>query len=400
MTTTPSATTPAANTAVDRILLVDDDKSLLDGLVRLHGRKFKLTIATSPTAAIQEVQKNGPFAVVVCDYQMPGINGAACLAKIQELAPETVRILLTGNNDLETAVDAINRGAIFRFLRKPCDVTTFTDCVTAALRQHELLRGERDLLERTFKGCVQVLCDILSMTNPQAFGRAGRIQYYVKQLLRLRPEPTGWQIEAAALLSQIGLVAVPHDILDAMSKNQSLTPPQRAIVGRHPTTGAELLATIPRLEEVARIVAYQAKRWDGGGYPLDNVQGKQIPLGARVLHAASAFDTMMLEHKDKELALEAMTKQAGSYDPALLVDLAHVEPLGQRMKVQKLPVRKIAAGCVLNQDVVHTCGSLVVPKGQTISESMLARLRNYADLGSIPREIEVLVQDLQAPAIA
>jgi response regulator RpfG family c-di-GMP phosphodiesterase len=374
-----------------RILLVDDDPQLLQALKRLHGRKYDITTVTEPIKAIQLVNQDKGFAVVVCDYQMPGLKGASCLAKIQSLAPATVRVLLTGNNDLDTAVDAINRGAIFRFLQKPCDDQTFTRCIEDAVRQHELLLGERHLLENTVRGSVQLLSEVLSLTNPAAFGRAVRVQHYVHELLARRTYVDAWEIETAAMLFEIGLVAVPQDVLENHAQGIELTTEQRAILGRHPTIGSELLVNVPRMEGVARIVRYQTKHFDGSGMPTDEVAGSDIPLGARILAAVIAFESRMVRGQDPGEALGEMASEDGRFDPNVLQQLAEIEPLHAQMRTRIVSVRQLVSGYVLDQDIVHSCGSLIVPKGHRITESMIARLRSYADLGHIDREVSVLV---------
>jgi len=374
-----------------RILLVDDDPQLLQALKRLHGRKYDITAVTEPVKAIQTVHAEEPFAAVICDYQMPGLKGAACLAKIQSIAPDTVRVLLTGNNDLATAIDAINRGAIFRFLQKPCDEETFTRCVEDAVRQHELLLGERNLLENTVRGSVQLMSEVLSLTNPAAFGRAVRVQHYVHELLTKKCYVDAWEVETAAMLFEIGLVAVPQDVLDKVAHGTPLTTEQRAIFGRHPTIGAELLGNVPRMEGVARIVRYQTKHFDGGGMPTDDVAGADIPLGARILAAAIAFESRLAQGQVPAEAVSQMSEEEGRFDPRILQQLLELEPLHAQMRTQIISVRRLVAGYVLDQDIVHTCGSLIIPKGHRITESMIARLRSYADLGHIDREVSVLV---------
>ena len=374
-----------------RILLVDDDPNLLQALKRLHGRRYEITTASEPVKAIQIVQKEPAFHVVVCDYQMPGLKGSAVLAKIQSIQPDTVRVLLTGNNDLDTAVDAINRGSIFRFLRKPCDEDTFVRCIEAGIRQHELLLGEKLLLEQTVKGSVQLLSEVLSLTNPSAFGRAVRVQRFVKALLEQRQCPDAWQVETAALLFEIGLVAVPQDVLDKVAAGVELTTEQRAILGRHPTIGSKLLGNVPRLDEVARIVCYQTKQFDGSGMPTDEVAGEDIPLGARILAAAIGFEQRLSRGESAAQAVSEMADEAGRYDPSILQDLVAVGPLNDKMQTETVSVQRLVVGYVLDQDIVHSCGSLIVPKGQQITESMIARLRSYADLGHIDAEVSVLV---------
>ncbi|MFT7535216.1 MAG: response regulator RpfG family c-di-GMP phosphodiesterase [Hyphomicrobiaceae bacterium] len=388
MTTTKSPAAPRP-----RILLIDDDANVLQGLARVHGRKFDITTVQKPIEAIQLVQKDPDFAVVICDYQMPGIKGAACLAKIQSIAPDIVRVLLTGNNDLNTAVDAINRGAIFRFLQKPCDIETFERCVRDSVQQNELQSVERELLENTLKGAVEVMSEILSLSQPTAFGKAGRIQHYIKKILAKTKCDQAWQVETAGLLFQIGLVAVPQEVIQAANSGDKMSVEHRAIYGRHPTIGADLLSNIPRLEKVAEIVRYQAKNFDGVGMPTDSRAGTDIPLGARILHAVIEFDARLTRGQSQATAIAEMASTAGKFDPSVVADLATIEPETADMQSETVSIRRLVAGHLLDQDILHSCGSLIVPKGQRVTESMLARLRGYADLGHIDREIKVLAPD-------
>src|SRR5215475_6428441 len=100
----------------EKILLVDDDKNVLDGYRRILGREFVLETAIGGPAALRMVEEHGPFAVVVSDMRMPGMDGVQLLQKVKVLAPNTVRVMLTGNSDMDTAINAINEGNIFRFL--------------------------------------------------------------------------------------------------------------------------------------------------------------------------------------------------------------------------------------------------------------------------------------------
>ncbi len=108
-------------TSQNRILLVDDEQAVLDALCRQHRKHYTLVPACGSNAGLQAVEKEGPFAVVVTDYRMPGMNGTQFLAKAREHDPDMIRIMLTGQADLRTAIDAVNRGHIFRFLNFAVD---------------------------------------------------------------------------------------------------------------------------------------------------------------------------------------------------------------------------------------------------------------------------------------
>ena len=117
------------------------------------------------------------------DMRMPVMDGAAVLAQARSARPDTVRILLTGQADLEDAVAAVNNGNIFRFLLKPCPRPVLVQALSDAVEQHRMITAERELLERTLRGSVAALFDVLSLANPLAFARAVRIQQIVLQLI-------------------------------------------------------------------------------------------------------------------------------------------------------------------------------------------------------------------------
>jgi len=121
-----------------RILLVDDDVQVLDGLQRQLRGQFDVTATSDPKEAIRLVVAEGPFAVVVSDLRMPGMDGVSLLFLIRQSAPETVRVLLTGDADMEAAISAINQGNIFRFLTKPCTPAILIRTLEASVEQFRL----------------------------------------------------------------------------------------------------------------------------------------------------------------------------------------------------------------------------------------------------------------------
>ena len=135
----------------DRILLVDDDPNLLAGLRRQLHKRFDLEVASSGLDALrivsETVEQGASIAVVICDMHMPGMDGIATLERIRDISPLTVGIMLTGDADQQTAIDALNSGNIFRFYAKPFDSTLLGDGIASGVRQHSLLQAERQLAE-------------------------------------------------------------------------------------------------------------------------------------------------------------------------------------------------------------------------------------------------------------
>jgi len=208
---------------VEKILIVDDEKNLLAGLERQLRGIFNIVTAESGLLGLRALEENGPFAVIVSDMRMPEMNGIQFLVKAGELYPDTVRMMLTGNADLETAMHAVNEGNIFRFLVKPCQKTTMKWALADGIKQYRLVLAERDLLENTLKGSVQVLTNILELVNPLAFSRTSRIQNYVSQICKRLKVEDIWQYELAAMLSQIGCVAVPSNTLSKVYAGSGLS---------------------------------------------------------------------------------------------------------------------------------------------------------------------------------
>ncbi|HYU15650.1 MAG TPA: response regulator, partial [Candidatus Acidoferrum sp.] len=126
-----------------RILCVDDEPNVLEGLSLHLRRRHEVWTATSGADALALLARDGPPEVIISDMRMPGMDGAVFLSKARQLYPETVRLLLTGQTDLMSAVSAVNQGQIFRFLSKPCPAPFMVQAVTAAVEQHRLIQAER-----------------------------------------------------------------------------------------------------------------------------------------------------------------------------------------------------------------------------------------------------------------
>src|SRR5689334_14167053 len=184
-----------------RILCVDDEPKILEAFERQLHNRFELELAFGAEQALRAIENGTQFAVVLSDLRMPGINGIQLLSRVRQIAPDTVRMILTGNADLTAAIEAVNEGKIYQFLTKPCPADMLTRALDAALEQHRLITAERELLEQTVQGSIGLLIEILSVVNPGAFSRTYRIRHYMRHMaeqLKLRDR---WQYELAGTLS-------------------------------------------------------------------------------------------------------------------------------------------------------------------------------------------------------
>lgn len=376
-----------------KVLIVDDDPNILYAFRRQWHHRIPVETADGAASAMEALEKHGPFAVVISDLRMPGMNGIDFLKHARELAPDTVRIMLTGHAELQTAIEAVNAGNIFRFLTKPCSPETMSAALHAGLEQYRLITAERELLESTLSGSVKVLTDVLALVNPTAFGRANRIHRRVRVLLKQWHE-SSWEIEMAALLSQIGCVTVPEPVLLKAASNELLTHEETHMMAQHPQVGHDLLARIPRLEGVAAAIAYQNKNFDGSGSPTDAKAGKDIPIGARVLKAVTDLDHLESQGMASRDAVEAMKHNTRLYDPEVLNALESAIILmqaGDRYRIKEAQVRELTSNMIFATNVLSAQGLLLVSKGQEASPPLLLLLRNYLINGAIREPLKVLI---------
>lgn len=360
-----------------KVLCVDDEPNVLEGLTLNLRRRFDVSTALGGPAGLEAMQRDGAPAVVISDMRMPGMSGAAFLAKVRELAPDTVRILLTGQADMDSAIAAVNEGQIFRFLTKPCPPPVLLGAIEAAIEQHRLITAERVLLEQTLHGCIKTLVDVLALTNPVSFGRATRIKQHVSDLAEKLGLLGRWQVEVAAMLSQLGYVTLPAEVAEKVHQGHPLTQEEQAMVARTPAVTEQLLGNIPRLEVVRGILASYAKSTRP---EKDSGDGDKrlISLGAQMLRIATDFDTLEARGCSAALAVTTMRGREGQYDPIVLNALGELRGgEGARTEVEELPLSALCVGMVLADDVKMVAGTLLVARGYVITESFIERLRNY-----------------------
>lgn len=363
----------------DRVLFVDDEPNVLAGFVRtFRTSPFDVRAASGGLAALDMIRRDGPFAAVISDLRMPEMDGVTLLRYARDRAPDTVRVLLTGHLDLDNAIAAVNEGAIFRFVTKPCAPAVLDTTVEAAVRQYRLITVERVLLEQTLHGSIRALTDILSLVSPAAFGRATRLRQSVAALVSTLEVRDKWQVEVAAMLSQIGCVILPPHTLEKIYQGEALSEAEQAMLGRMPAVVNQVLGNIPRLEPVLAILRYQYKNYDGSGKPSDGTAGEAIPWGARALRVALDLDLLESQGCPTALAFDTLRGRAGTYDPAILEALAEIRRSAQRWEVQELALKALRPGMVLAQDVRTRRGLLVLARGQEVTPSLLERIRNFS----------------------
>jgi len=375
-----------------RILCVDDEPRVLAALSRQLHQLFTLVTAESGAEGLTRLAAEEPFAVVVSDMRMPLMDGAAFLAAVRQHYPDTVRILLTGQADLNDAATAVNKGGIFRFLQKPCPPEDLLAALRDGVRQFELVNAERVLLNETLHGSIRALTEILALASPMAFSRANRAKDLIAGVLDTLAVPERWPIEVAAMLSQIGAVILPTEVAERVYRGEALAASDQAMVDRMPTVVEGLLASIPRLEPVREILRFQHKHFDGGGPPAHGPRGAALPLGARLLKIATDFHVLEVQGFTAELAVGTLVGRGGVYDDELLGHFSRFVCEMERVSVvRELRLAEVGPGMSFVEDVVSPSGLLIVAKGSLVTPALLERLQNFANNRGVREPVCVLL---------
>jgi FixJ family two-component response regulator len=371
----------------EKILLVDDDSNVLDGYRRSLRGEFLLETAQGGQHAMSLATANGPYAVVISDMRMPGMDGIQLLSRIKALSPDTIRVMLTGNADTETAVNAINEGSIFRFLNKPCSREVMARTITAALMQYRLVTAEKQLLEQTLSGALQVLTEVLSLVNPAAFSRAERARRYIHHVVTAMNLGNPWQYEVAAMLSQLGCVTLAPETIDAVYRGEPLSPNEEAQYDAHPSVAYALLSKIPRLEPIAWMIEHQNRPVAEGA---DSEMG-DMRLGAEILRLILAYEKSIHQGMSRTEAAHMLARQNRNFSPEFFEALVTLDPNSEESELRKCRIEDLSPGMIIQQEVRSYQGTLLVSKGQEVTSTVIFKLKNFHARRAIGGDVMVSV---------
>ncbi len=378
---------------VARVLFVDDEANILSGIKRQLRKHYAVETALGGPQGLELIKKSEEFAVIVSDMRMPEMDGVEFLREAKVVSPDSVRLMLTGNADQQTAIAAVNQGSVFRFMTKPCPVDLLIETVNAALEQYRLIKSEQELLEGTVNGSIKLLTDILSMVAPEVFGQLTPLRETAREIARAMRLMSTWDIEMAAMLSKIAFVTLPPQTLARVRSHKDLEPAELMVIERLPETSSKLLANIPRLEQVARIVYYQGKNFDGSGFPKDEIAGSDIPLESRILKVLHDLTV----HQERGISTSAAIRQMGSrpgrYDPEVLktvgwflMAMEEEQPLLPPIHVM---LAELMPGMILINPIETYEGYTLITAGQKLTETVIQRLLNYHQLHRLKEPIKI-----------
>ena len=313
-----------------KIIIVEDEPYMQDQLRdTLEEEGYWVKTAGDGPRAIEQIKK-AEFNLAVIDLRLPGINGLQLMDELKRTNPRIIVILITGYASVETAIQAIRHGA-YDYMIKPFDPSKLIMAIGRGLEKQRLswenekllesLKERRQQLEKAHLATLRALAAIIDARNCHTSLHSEHVTKYSLEIatsVKLSTDERE-KLQQACQLHDIGKIAIPDSIL---SKPGKLTEDEWVEVKTHPARGADILGSLEFLSHVIPLVKHHHERYDGSGYP-DKLSGEAIPLGARIMAVADAFDAMTSDRPyrkalNQEKALEEIKRNTGTqFDPSV-----------------------------------------------------------------------------------
>ena len=307
-----------------KVLLVDDEEDNLALLYRTLRQDFTVLKTTSPLEGLRLLREND-IDIIISDHKMAEMDGVEFLKRGYDRRPQCVRLLVTAYSDTSILIDAINSGKVYRYIKKPWDPAELLLIVKSGLEFYQLRKENEKLifdLKELFSGTINAIIEALDAKDSFTLGRSRRVTFLALKMVDYFKLPMAemGKLELAGLLHDIGMIGIPEEILN---KTEMLSESEYEVVKKHVDHGVKILEDIKQLKDVVEIIKYHHERHDGSGYPY-GLKGDEIPLNAKIIAIADAYDGMISERSYRENmsheeAMHKLESQSGQqFDPVIV----------------------------------------------------------------------------------
>lgn len=439
-----------------KLMFVDDEAPIINSLLRLfRNSDYEIITAKSGEEGIQILKEMATLpSLILSDQKMTGISGVQFLEEAKKICPDAKRILLTGYSDMDVIIDAVNKGGIHRYLAKPWNDEELISQIRQAIEQYELILENRRLTELTTKQNEELLelnknleakvaersqeilikNKALSRLNLQletslyntvrALGslieRYSRLQgghgrrvaetsRKIAQLLKLEERDINF-IEIAALLHDIGKLGFPEKML--VNTYDKFNHNEQEMYRKHTLIGQETVHFINDLNHVGLLIRSHHEQYDGEGFP-DQLSREEIPMGARIIAVADAYDKVVhlkmdmdgvihsVRTTDRYLAEDTVLQKAAvlhlkqksllSYDPDIVNSFFdYLKNENKYKEERKLPVADLREGMILSRPLYNSDGRYLLPQGTVLTSNYIQKLRLISISDPLLTDIYVL----------
>jgi CheY-like chemotaxis protein len=365
-----------------RVLCVDDEPRVLEGLERNLGDQFEIVTADGGETGIAAITATPDFDVVISDMRMPNMNGAVFLGHARRLAPDAQRVLLTGEADAESARAAVNEGQIFRYLVKPCPVDELARVIEAGAATKRRTIADREMLETTVAGSVKLLGEVLALAAPACFRETPGVTSIVEHLCERLGLHETWKFRAAAMLHTIGYVALPIALIEKRRSGVALLGAEKRELASATDIGARLLSSIPRFSEVAEIVRRHRET-----PPAELTD--DVTRGAAMLHVALlVLEDATATRRVAQIA-KSIAPQHGEGARSLLALLHDYQAKREQESVVAVKIAELRPGMVLEENLVSRTGNVLFASGNELTAPLLERVRQFHRSAPLAEPIKV-----------
>jgi response regulator RpfG family c-di-GMP phosphodiesterase len=349
------------STGKTRLLIADDEPEIRNILEEFLCERYECRTVGSAEEALAQLRAE-KFDLILSDINMEGMSGLKMIPHVARLAPEAVIIMVSGEQNIECAIEALRAGA-FDYVTKPFDLRHVEVAVERAREHHELLQSKRryenfleesikqrtrelaqtlDSLENAYRSTLKSLAAALETRDTDTHGHSERVVSFSLRLGRELELNSGQMraLEFGALLHDIGKIGVPDAIL---RKPGALNEEEWRKMRQHPALGQQILRGIEFLEGASRVVGQHHEKWNGTGYPL-GLRGAEIDLNARIFAVADAFDAIVSNRvyrpgKPYEMAASELKRHAGEqFDPAVVAAFLRIPAAEwEELRARSLP---------------------------------------------------------------
>lgn len=379
-----------------KVLMVDDEPNVLSGFKRMLGMNLNLVTAEGGQAGLEAIRTQGPFAVIITDMRMPGMDGVAFLKAAHKVSRRSIAVMLTGNADQQTAINAINEGQIYRFLNKPCSSEQIEPVIQDCIRQYELEEAEHVLLRDTVAGSIKILTQIVSLADPRFAQTNEAVRVDAMRIAKHLGVASDWRLSIASTLCMIGSAVVDSGAHLETISDETLD--------RHAHLGAKLLQHIPKLGVVSEIIARQREIHQ---LPADisfaelhvyNDSAIRLATYCSILRMAVDFrKAVIISNYDRRAAFTGTIERSQIHDRRIIdacrkasqeAELEHDSADGTAMR---LPIAKLEPGMCVTEDVMTKDGKPLLVSGSVLTSVVIAKLRELQLTKLCSGEIAVVV---------
>lgn len=350
------------------VLVVDDTSENIDVLTGILSSEYTVKAAVNGERALKIATSENRPDLILLDIMMPEMDGYEVCRRLKadEKTKAIPVIFVTAKGEVSDETLGFEVGAI-DYITKPVSPPIVRARVNNIFTLQQSQKELQESLDETLTGSVELMMDILSLINPTAFGRGRNLRRHVRATAKRLGHQNSWTFELAAMLSQLGCVTVPEEILEKIYSDEAVTDEERAMFDTHPAVGKRLLENIPKLEEVAEIIALQNTPVKG---MKDEIESEsRIRLGASLLQVALHMDDL---DRKREASSHAVAQKEAELK----------ENREREVRLQGLQV-----GMMLNNDVTTLKGMMLMKAGTELTRAAIERLRGFESSSTLRTKV-------------